>query len=243
MSLISTGDRLRLACNRDEQLTRPTARPPEVFTFDDYFAAMPIDPESGGTWIAVNDAGVMMCLLNRTVGRALARDPSQITRGRIIPSLIHFDSAAEAARAARRLRAELYQPFRLIIIDPSSVFEVISNSDRIKSFEHIHDLRPLMFTSSGLGDALVEGPRRALFGDLFGDGAASAARQDVFHDHRWKDMPHLSVRMSRVDARTVSITTIDLTEDRAVMEYRPIAAPLAARNHVVTIPLKAMAHS
>src|SRR5690349_16175849 len=66
VSIIFTGDRIRLACNRDEQVSRPMACPPEVRTFGSNVAAMPIDPQSDGTWIGVNDAGVMMALLNRT---------------------------------------------------------------------------------------------------------------------------------------------------------------------------------
>ena len=52
--------------NRDERRTRARSLPPRVVTAPDgtrYLA--PIDAESGGTWIAVNEHGLAVCLLNR----------------------------------------------------------------------------------------------------------------------------------------------------------------------------------
>lgn len=78
---------------------------------------------------------------------------------------------------------------------------------------------PACFASSGLGDQLVQ-IRLPLFDELVrpaalrNDGhrdAAGVARlQDVFHRHTWPDRPELSVLMARADARTVSITTVDV---------------------------------
>ena len=237
ISIIFAGDRIRLACNRDEQINRATARPPVVRTFGERLAVMPIDPTSDGTWLAVNDAGVMMALLNRTIAAGERSASAALSRGRIIPSLMHCESAREAASLARGLPTLAYQPFRLIIADADSAFEAIFCETRMRVVEHAREL-PLMFTSSGLGDLLVEGPRRALFRELFPDRDASAARQDLFHHHRWKDMNHLSVHMSRRDARTLSFTTIDLTDGRAVMEYRATDASHAKPAHVVALELK-----
>ena len=40
---------LRVACNRDELLTRQPALPPTLWVAGPRRAVMPIDPESGGT--------------------------------------------------------------------------------------------------------------------------------------------------------------------------------------------------
>jgi len=80
--------------------------------------------------------------------------------------------------------------------------------------------RPVMFTSSGLGDARVEGPRRELFHDWFGDDPAQwPAQQDAFHRHRWPDRPELSVCMSREDARSVSLTVVEVTAAGVSLTY------------------------
>src|SRR5262249_44773985 len=60
------GDRTRLAFNRDELRTRPEALPPQWTHHGSRSAVHPIDPVSNGTWIAANDAGLALALLNVT---------------------------------------------------------------------------------------------------------------------------------------------------------------------------------
>ena len=80
---------------------------------------------------------------------------------------------------------------------------------------------PQMFTSSGLGDHHVEGPRRQLFEEtvLPGEPVDWEERQDRFHAHRWRDRPAVSVHMARAEAWTVSRTTIEIDDARIVMSY------------------------
>jgi hypothetical protein len=71
-----------------------------------------------------------------------------------------------------------------------------------------------LFTSSGLGDALVEGPRRRLFERLvLGAEDSWLDGQSRFHRHRWPGQPELSVWMERPDARTVSRSVIDVASN------------------------------
>jgi hypothetical protein len=83
---------------------------------------------------------------------------------------------------------------------------------------------PLLFTSSGLGDHLVEGVRCELFDEFFtGPVESWEAAQDAFHRHRWPGREHLSVNMARPDGRTVSHAVIELREANAVFNYHPDA--------------------
>jgi uncharacterized protein with NRDE domain len=58
------GNVIRVACNRDEQVTRAAALPPVVRRIGGVRAMMPVDPVSGGTWVGADEAGVVMALLN-----------------------------------------------------------------------------------------------------------------------------------------------------------------------------------
>src|SRR5439155_17977933 len=82
---------------------------------------------------------------------------------------------------------------------------------------------PLLFTSSGLGDGLVDPPRRVLFEEWFVPGANWREIQDAYHRHSWPDRSHLSVCMRRPEARTVSCTIVDLDHTRVAMTYLPDA--------------------
>jgi len=81
---------------------------------------------------------------------------------------------------------------------------------------------PGVWVSSGLGDDRV-GPRLGLFERVVGNSALDPEAQDAFHRHRWGDRPEISVLMERAEARTVSITTVEVAGDRVRMGYEEVA--------------------
>src|SRR5262249_12632394 len=94
---------------------------------------------------------------------------------------------------------------------------------------------PFLFTSSGLGDHLVEEPRRQLFAEAMGHSANPDA-QDLFHRHEWPDRSHLSVCMRRSDARTVSHTLVVLTERAGLLTYHAAPPDEPGERRCVGIP-------
>ena len=225
--MTATG-RWRMACSRDEQHGRAPARPPEQRTADNGRAyLMPVDPVSDGTWVAANDAGLALTLLNYN-----PRNPPTdrtISRGGVVTTLASCATLDEVVARCAEIRAEAMMPFRFVVCDGARFAvwrsDVPAESIRIQPLDG-----PIMFTSSGLGDHLVEPPRRDLFNGWFSDdNAAFADQQHTFHQHRWEDRPHLSVAMSRDDARTVSYTTVDVTPDAMTMRYHPDRPDLPAK--------------
>jgi uncharacterized protein with NRDE domain len=226
---------MRIACNRDEARQRPAALPPEARVFGQRRALMPVDPASDGTWIAVNDAGLAMVLLNQNPGTGSRSIVDfRLSRGTIIPSLLHCDNLQSAKRRACRVVTGDLAPFRLLLVDRTESVEVSFVDNRLNIVERPRLGAPMLFTSSGLGDALVESPRRQLFQEWFlaeasqPYGEASelknlAELQDGFHRHSWPDRQHLSVCMRRADACTVSYTVIELRSRSAGMTYFPQA--------------------
>lgn len=216
----------RLVCNRDELRTRVPAAPPAVRAIAGRSVVMPVDPPSDGTWISMNDAGVAMVLINLNESPAANAKAGAASRGLVIPSLAAAASLDELLDRAERFDARPYSPFRLAALDRKRCVLWRTTDGRLRAIAESAISAPLFFTSSGLGDAIVEGPRRALFVErLFSHSTATA--QDAFHAHAWSDRTHLSVCMSRDDARTVSVTTLELRAARATMNYREIGGEAA----------------
>ncbi len=219
MTLIPIDKGLRVAFNRDESRKRPIAFPPRLVQCGDRATLMPIDARSQGTWIGVNDAGLAMGILNRNIGLTRgSRDPNVPSRGLIIPSLLACTTLAEAHAAALELRAKRYAPFRLVMADCSQAVEIVSEPTNVLVREYGVSV-PLLFTSSGLGDELVEPPRRALFEHWFSTRENWPSEQDAFHRHSWPNHLHLSVCMRREEACTVSFTTIEMRSATTKMTY------------------------
>ncbi|MEM8739489.1 MAG: NRDE family protein [Planctomycetota bacterium] len=210
----------RLVTNRDEQHHRPAALHPLHRTFGPRTALMPVDPVSDGTWVAVNDAGLALTLLNykRPELPPVARPPS-VSRGRVIPDLLHHATVRDAADALADFDPGSTPPFRLLLVDASHQAVVRADGRRLVTDLQPRRAEPLLLTSSGLGDHLVEPPREALFRAA---APATAADQNAFHRHQWPDRTPVSVQMHRPDARTISRTAVTVRPGRITLAYTPI---------------------
>lgn len=232
---------LRIAHNRDERLTRAAGLPPAIWSAGVRRALMPIDPESGGTWIAANDAGVVFAILNanpgprpgdlRSPGPRTAEYRPAESRGGIIPAIVESGTISDALTRAQSLRAGRYAPFRLLIFDRFQLVECWPQGDRIRHRRSFLS-SAIMRTSSGLGDAVVAQPRRALFQRVLGNPGDPRAAQDRFHRHRWIGREAVSVDMRRSDARTVSLTVVEVGCETISMSYCPADS---ARSIVVRV--------
>ncbi len=196
----------RVATNRDESRMRAPALAPRPAIVSGVRALWPVDGHAGGTWIAANDRGVTLSLLNVNLSRPPALPQRPKTRGAIIPALSDAATAQEAGRRLQDSELAHFAPFRMVAFDVEDIIEVRWDGDRVAVRRSA--LAPACFVSSGLGDHLVE-PRLGLFASLLADGRLTPEDQDAFHRHVWADRPEISVMMSRADARTVSTTIVE----------------------------------
>jgi hypothetical protein len=214
-----------VVCNRDELRSRRRALPPSDAARS---VLMPIDPDGGGTWIAANDAGLVFTLLNVTGRSPRASSSGAVSRrsrGEIVRAIAGEVTHSGALRAVGALDPDDYLPFRLMVWSAVETLEILSDGWQY-TYAHGPLLSPMLRASSSLGDWRVIGPRQALFEHLLAQ-PLTPSTQDAFHRHSWPDRPEISVFMSRGDARTVSITSVDLYPDRVSMTYQDVDAPLS----------------
>jgi hypothetical protein len=109
-------DRVMLAANRDERIDRPWDPPAE------YWPGMlgGRDRTAGGTWMALNRAGVVATVLNRpgTLGPAAGKR----SRGELPLLALRHDSAAAAADALTALDAGEWRSFNMVLADGAGGF-------------------------------------------------------------------------------------------------------------------------
>lgn len=211
------GGGFRGVCNRDESRERTASLPPAWRTLDsDIRAIWPTDAAAGGTWIAAAESGILLSLLNYNPAPAVgptACSPASkglVSRGLIIPELIRHESVEEIASALQAMELSDFAAFRLVAAELSDGEPQATEFrwDRRLLERFVHEPGPVCFASSGLGDERVL-PRLQLFEQMMGSIPTPAA-QDRFHAHQWADQPEISVLMSREDARTVSVTRVEV---------------------------------
>jgi Transport and Golgi organisation 2 len=105
---------LILAANRDEMANRPW-RPPGRYWADRPEVVAGRDELAGGTWLGLNDHGVVAGVLNRK--RSLGPDPDLRSRGELpLEALDHAD-AVDAVAALAQLDGRSYRAFNMIVAD------------------------------------------------------------------------------------------------------------------------------
>ncbi len=105
---------LILGANRDEMLARPW-KPPARHWTDRPDVVAGLDELAGGTWMGLNDSGVVACILNRH--GSLGPAPGKRSRGELVLEALDHADADAAAGALRDLDPAAYRPFNMLIAD------------------------------------------------------------------------------------------------------------------------------
>jgi uncharacterized protein with NRDE domain len=109
---------LVLAANRDEYLDRP-AEKPALRQSGNRAVLAPRDLRAGGTWLGVNDAGLVAALTNRP---CKAPDPLRRSRGSVVFEALSEASAGDAVAALGTLPERAYNPFNFFAADGDAAF-------------------------------------------------------------------------------------------------------------------------
>jgi uncharacterized protein with NRDE domain len=120
---------LLIAANRDEMYQRPTdpitvlrARHPRILGGRDELA--------GGTWLAVNERGVVAGLTNQPTG---ARDPAKRSRGELPLAFAAYPDAKSAVtEVCARLDPAAYNPCWMLVGDRQALFSVDVSGHRAR---------------------------------------------------------------------------------------------------------------
>ncbi|MEO5375803.1 MAG: NRDE family protein [Alphaproteobacteria bacterium] len=110
---------LLVAANRDEMADRPW-RPPGRHWLDRPNVVAGLDELGGGSWLGVNDDGVVAAILNRagTLGPA----DGKRSRGELVLEALDHSDAADAVEALCDIDPAAYRPFNLLIADNHDVY-------------------------------------------------------------------------------------------------------------------------
>lgn len=230
-----------VAANRDEHYDRPAAPPLSLNTKPNVLAGL--DLRARGTWLGVNENGVLGAVLNRR-SEAAGNNPGQTrSRGLLCLDLL-MQRTALAAREFVAKHREHYQPFTLVFADSRDAFFAFNTDGRIQ----VRKLQPGLhvFNNAVMHDEYSEKRQRAyaLFSAIkpeeqssSGSISACVARfQTVLKDHTLGSDPgdpREAICVHGEISGTVSSTVVFLSIWRA--DSGPSIAPVRP---VETISMK-----
>lgn len=103
-----------LAANRDEMIGRPWA-PPARHWADRPEVVAGLDRSAGGSWLGLNDHGVVAAILNRRA--SLGPAPGKRSRGELVLEALDHADALSAAEALAELDPAAYRSFNMVVAD------------------------------------------------------------------------------------------------------------------------------
>jgi hypothetical protein len=211
----------QLFFNRDEKLTRRKALPPRLTGHNGVRYLAPVDGDFGGTWIAANEFGVSISLLN---GANLTGVRS---RGLVVPELISAPSVAGVRDLVNTTDFAGFAPFTVVALEPGHPAALFEWDGSRKTFR-FQDERCSMLTSSSFDTEAVRASRKKEF-----HGVVKSCRQvdadllaDLlakFHASHVPARSAYSTCMHRADAETVSFSRIRVSERKTDFFYSPAA--------------------
>jgi hypothetical protein len=108
-----------VGANRDEMIDRPS-KPPGRHWPDRPEVIAGLDVLAGGSWLGINDWGVVAAVLNRH--GSLGPSPDRRSRGELVLEALDHADATSAAEALSYLDPEAYRTFNLIVADEREGF-------------------------------------------------------------------------------------------------------------------------
>jgi len=224
---LRTAGGYELFFNRDELRTRATASPPTAAVTAGVRYLAPTDNEAGGSWLAVNEHGTTIGLLN--AHPATARAPSRVvSRGLLVRRLADLADPRRLRERIRDLELDRLQPFTIFAASPGEA-AVLDWDGR--ALEARDPGSPFLLSSSSRDSGGAESARRRALGRLLRDAPPSAAAHLAFHRSHLPARGPLSPCMHRDDARTVSMTRIVVTDAAVATAYAagpPCRSPLSS---------------
>jgi hypothetical protein len=212
-------DGYALLFNRDERVTRHPGIPPRESGEDVRWIA-PVDGDFGGTWIAANELGVTMGVLNGpdapSSGSPLG---SPRSRGLLVRDLAESRSVAAFREGLAWLDPSLYRPFRIFALSPDEPLAFAEwDSVRLAIDDDAESRRPII--SSAFRESEVERRRLASYARFVPSGPEPPIEElDEFHRSHFPERGAHSVCMHRSEAETRSLTRIEVGRREVRMTY------------------------
>lgn len=219
LSWLKHDDGYEVFFNRDELNTRGAEKSPQVHLAGNVQYLAPTDSDGGGTWIASNQYGLTLCLVNFYTGESF--DPrGHLSRGMIVPQLMSCETLADVQAQIQSWDLKQFRPFRLTGLSlHEPVWLAAWDGHHLNINAQADDMRPVVSSSFQTRD--VEASRRNYFLQIFQNTTLDSAVLDAYHHSRYPELSAYSVCMKRPDARTVSFCRVAVTPSKIEFVYEP----------------------
>ena len=216
---------LRFYFNRDERRSRGPASPPGYRRAEGVRYVAPRDSDAGGTWIAANECGLVVALLNGYVEESRGEQPPApqagwISRGHLVDALAASVDLPSLLGRVEALDLHRFRSFVLLSFAPGQLGRRCAWLDGTLRIEAL-EATAMPISSSSFDTVRVLDCRRRRWA-AFREGSETTRhdRHLAFQASTDPAGGAYSVCMSRPDAATRSFCWVDVVDGAVRMHYR-----------------------
>jgi Transport and Golgi organisation 2 len=241
VSWLHTADGYELFCNRDERKARPQAFAPSVRLQCGVRFIAPLDALHAGSWLAVNQFGLTLSLLNRYDSSPAKPKNDMLSRGLLVRGLIACATREEVEERLSSWQLSFYQPFTLAIVNPQSPTRICHWDGKSLNIETAANT---LLTSSSLDTQNVIREREAMFHQLKTSTTDLSPHQlrQFHHSHEPLALDR-AVCMHRAESETVSFSHVLVTSTGIEFNYSPGSPCRVAAETSYAIKLDRVSHA
>lgn len=215
LTILRDSERVLVTMNRDERRDRAPEGPPKIAVDPSTGVAWvgPRDGNAGGTWMGMNEFGVVACLLNRYGADEAADRPAapRPSRGGIVARILGIGGWGEVVQSlAEAFDPAPYDGFRLVLASADEDPRVVDWSGDGDLATEVHPEPSFFLTSSSWRQDVVLPWRRERFDEWMAGGSRMEGRIPGIHLLRPEGMDSWAPLMSRELSATRSITQAEL---------------------------------
>jgi len=220
VSFIPVNNKIIITSNRDEKHWRSPAIAPKLYPLKTGNTLFPRDADAGGTWIAAHENGNAIVFLNGGFIKHEPKPPYRKSRGVVLIDLIDHENPY---KQFIEIDLDNIEPFTAIIFDDEKLFECRWDGERKYNIE-LNAQQPHIWSSVTLYDDQVIAKRKKWFEEWIQENQVPS-QDDIlsFHQFTGDGDAHNDLLMDRDGiVFTVSITSIEMDEQNALMKYLDI---------------------
>ena len=229
----AAGDGYELFMNRDELYSRGPAHPPTIRDRRGVRYIAPTDSDAGGTWIAANEHGLTVCLLNFYPRGHSAVERVYESRGGLVVALASLKDLADIDAHLSRIDLAVYRPFTVTAIDSTMNARLYRWYDGAGAGLRTVERPVPPISSSSFEPERVLRTRMETYAALVGD-EPTVERLYAYHTSHMPEPGPYSVCMHRDDGASRSITRVAVAAGEVRMTYQAGPPHGTGEEHVVS---------
>lgn len=213
-------DKIFITCNRDDRPSKGGTQAPAVLKFNTDKVLCPQDND-GGTWIGIHNNGNAMVMLHGAFAPHIRKERYRLSKEAMFLEI--FD-AENPVKKFNETDLHDIEPFSLIAwLKQNGTLWEMRWDEYEKFVTSLPSDMPHMWSSVTLFDQAMIAKRKKWFDDwrlsqdvITGDGIR------WFHEHGGEGFERMNLTINQGATQTLSITGIEISEDRSVMYYHDL---------------------